>query len=93
MTLYGMLEVFVMRYICAHINPDKFNDTILICSKQGHKTSLKSWVPLGKRKDKGGRKKEEEKVSRQKSERERERERGGCGLARSDLWRVAERGV
>lgn len=93
MTLYGMLEVFVMRYICAHINPDKFNDTILICSKQGHKTSLKSWVPLGKREDKGGRKKEEEKVSRQKSERERERERGGCGLARSDLWRVAERGV
>lgn len=39
----------------------------------------------------GERRRRKEKVSRQKSE--KKTERGGCGLARSDLWRVAERGV
>lgn len=57
MTLYDALGVYVT---------DKFNDSILICSKQGHKTGLKSWQAAGESRQ------NERKREREELERERE---------------------
>lgn len=55
MTLYDALGVNVT---------DKFNDSILICSKQGHKTGLKSWQAAGESRQ-NEREKEKQEVERE----------------------------